>query len=193
VLQGERELVSDCRSLARFELHGIPPMVAGAARIRVNLQIDADGLLSVSARELSSGVETTVTVKPSYGLEDSQITRMLNDANSSATIDMKRRMLREAQVAGRQLVDATDVALAADGEALLAPPERLLISSHIYLLADIIETGIDPTDENIAALKTATDALNRATQDFAARRMNASVQRALSGQRVDALADQLGA
>jgi len=193
VLQGERELVSDCRSLARFELHGIPPMVAGAARIRVNFQIDADGLLSVSARELSSGVETTVTVKPSYGLEDSQITRMLNDANSSATIDMKRRMLREAQVAGRQLVDATDVALAADGEALLAPPERLLISSHIYLLADIIETGIDPTDENIAALKTATDALNRATQDFAARRMNASVQRALSGQRVDALADQLGA
>jgi len=193
VLQGERELVSDCRSLARFELHGIPPMVAGAARIRVNFQIDADGLLSVSAREMSTGIETAVTVKPSYGLEDSQITRMLSDAYSSATVDMKKRMLREAQVTGRQLVDATDAALATDGVALLAPPERLLIASHIYVLADVIETGIEPTDDNIAALKRATDALNNATQEFAARRMNASVQKALSGKRLDALADQLEA
>jgi molecular chaperone HscA len=193
VLQGERELVSNCRSLARFDLRGIPPMVAGAARIRVTFQIDADGLLSVSAREQSTGVETAVTVKPSYGLDDSHITRMLADAYSGADADMKMRMLREAQVAARQLIDATETALAADGDILLAPPERMLIVSHIYLLADLIETGSEPSDANIAALKKASDGLNHATQEFAARRMNASVRQALSGQHLDALAGHLGA
>jgi len=192
VLQGERELVSDCRSLARFDLRGIPPMVAGAARIRVTFQIDADGLLSVSAREQSTGVETAVTVKPSYGLDDNHITRMLADANSSAGSDMKMRMLREAQVAARQVIDATEAALAADGATLLAPPERMLITSRIYLLADLIETGGEPSDSNIAALNRASEALNQATQEFAARRMNASVRQALSGQRLDTLADHLG-
>jgi len=191
VLQGERELVSDCRSLARFELRGIPSMVAGAARIRVTFQIDADGLLSVTAREQSTGVETAVTVKPSYGLEDSQISRMLADAYGRAEADMKIRMLREAQVAARQVIDATEAALAADGDALLAPPERLLIATHLYLLADIIETGTEANDENIAALKRAGDALNDATQEFAARRMNAGIRQALSGKSLDALTEQL--
>ncbi len=192
VLQGERELVSDCRSLARFDLRGIPPMVAGAARIRVTFQIDADGLLSVSAREQSTGVETAVAVKPSYGLDDGHITRMLADANSRAAGDMKMRMLREAQVAARQVIDATESALAADGATLLAPPERMLITSHIYLLADLIETENEPSDDNIAALNEASEALNQATHEFAARRMNASVSRALSGQRLDTLADHFG-
>ena len=191
VLQGERELVTDCRSLARFELRGIPPMVAGAARIRVTFQIDADGLLSVSAREQSTGIESTVMVKPSYGLDDTRITSMLEESYSRAAADMKMRMLREAQVSARQLIDATEAALAEDGVTLLAPPERVLIASHIYIVADLIETGDEATDENIKALKNATDALNQATQDFAGRRMNASVQRALSGQRLDQIADQL--
>jgi molecular chaperone HscA len=191
VLQGERELVSDCRSLARFELRGIPPMVAGAARIRVTFQIDADGLLSVSAREQSTGIEAAVMVKPSYGLDDSRIASMLEDSYKLAGFDMKMRMLREAQVSARQLIDATEAALGDAGEALLSPPERMLVTSHIYMLADIIETGSEASDENIAALKSATDALNDATQEFAARRMNASVQRALSGHRIDQIADQL--
>jgi molecular chaperone HscA len=191
VLQGERELVSDCRSLARFELRGIPPMVAGAARIRVTFQIDADGLLSVFAREQSTGVEATVMVKPSYGLDDTRIASMLEDSYKLAGADMKMRMLREAQVGARQLIDATEAALDEDGETLLSPPERMLVTSHIYMLADIIETGVEANDDNIRALKNATDALNDATQEFAARRMNASVQRALSGQRLDQIADQL--
>ena len=185
VLQGERELVADCRSLARFELRGIPPMVAGAARIRVTFQIDADGLLNVSAREQVSNVEAAVTVKPSYGLDDTHITRMLEDAWGQAEADLQVRMLREAQVDARRLVDATEAALAADGERLLAPPERLIIASHLYAVADIIETGVDTADGGLQALKMATDALNQATQEFASRRMDASVQRAFSGRHFD--------
>jgi len=182
VLQGERELVSDCRSLARFELRGIPPMVAGAARIRVSFQIDADGLLSVSAREQTSGVEASIAVKPSYGLDDTQIARMLDDANSRAQEDMNTRMLREAQVEGRRLIDATEAALAADGAELLSPPEREAIAQRIYALAELIETG-----GSLQLLDKAIDTLNKATQDFAGRRMNASVQRAFTGQRLEAL------
>jgi molecular chaperone HscA len=185
VLQGERELVSDCRSLARFELHGIPPMVAGAARIRVTFQIDADGLLSVCAREQSTGVEAAVDVKPSFGLDDNEIARMLQDAFDRADTDHQVRALREAQVEARQLIDATEAALAQDGESLLAPPERTLIAKHIYALADLIETG---EENSIAALRAATDRLNQATQTFAALRMNASVQRALTGQRLEDIA-----
>jgi molecular chaperone HscA len=191
VLQGERELVTDCRSLARFELHGIPPMVAGAARIRVTFQIDADGLLNVSAREQISNIEAAVTIKPSYGLDDTHITRMLEDAWGQAESDMQVRMLREAQVEARCLIDATEAALAADGETLLAPPERMIIASHIYALADIIETGSEAADGGLQALKSATDALNQATQEFAARRMDASVQRAFAGQHLDRISTQL--
>ncbi|MGV7207082.1 Fe-S protein assembly chaperone HscA [Oxalobacteraceae bacterium A2-2] len=196
VLQGERELVADCRSLARFDLRGIPPMAAGAARIRVTFQIDADGLLSVSAREQRSGVETTVAVQPSYGLDDSQITRMLAEATSGAAHDMQLRMLREAQVDARRLVDATQGALAADGSILLSPTERMLVVSQLYLLADLIETGSGDGDADaiaaqVTALRQASEALNEATREFAARRMNANVARALSGQRLDALAEQL--
>ena len=185
VLQGERELVADCRSLACFELRGIPPMVAGAARIRVTFQIDADGLLSVSAREQSTGVETAVAVKPSYGLDDAAVARMLEDAYGRADSDMKIRMLREAQVEARRLIDATEAAIHEDGEALLAPPEREAIHKDIYALADIIETG---GEESNAALKAATARLNRTTQAFAARRMDASVKRAMAGQRLEAFA-----
>ena len=187
VLQGERELVPDCRSLARFELRGIPPMVAGAARIRVSFQIDADGLLSVSAREQSSGIEAQVVVKPSYGLDDARIAAMLTEAYERADTDIQLRMQREAQVEARSLIDATEAALAGDGKALLSPPERAAIAHLIYALADIIETGDDATAGTVRALKLATAALNAATQDFAARRMDASVQRAFAGQRVDLL------
>ena len=181
VLQGERELVADCRSLARFELRGIPPMVAGAARIRVTLQVDADGLLSVSAREQSSGVETSVVVKPSYGLNDTQITQMLEDAYGKADSDMQVRMLREAQVDARRLLDATQTALAQDGETMLSPPERAVLTQAMHELAEIIETG---DADSLRPLKRASEALNRATQDFAARRMDASIQRALTGHKL---------
>ena len=187
VLQGERELVSHCRSLARFELRGIPPMVAGAARIRVTFQIDADGLLSVSAREQSTGIEAQVAVKPSYGLDDARIAAMLKEAYERASTDMQLRQLREAQVEARSLIDASQAALSEDGKALLSPPERTQISKLIYALADLIETSDEAADDSLPALKQATAALNAATRDFAARRMDASVQRALAGQRVDQL------
>ncbi|RAM67117.1 Fe-S protein assembly chaperone HscA [Herbaspirillum rubrisubalbicans] len=187
VLQGERELVADCRSLARLELRGIPPMVAGAARIRVTFQIDADGLLSVSAREQSTGVEAAVTVKPSYGLDDANIARMLSEAIGHATDDMKMRTLREAQVNARQVADATDAALKRDGHSLLSATEQAHIRQHLYALTELIETAREANDDNIAALGRACDALNQATQEFAARRMNASVSLALSGQRLDAI------
>ena len=184
MLQGERELVAECRSLARFELRGIPPMTAGAARIRVTFQVDADGLLSVSAREQSNGVEASVAVKPSYGLSDTQVAQMLEDAYGKADSDMRVRMLREAQVDARRLLDATQAALAQDGETLLSPAERASITQAIYGLAEIIETcGPD----SLKPLKLASDMLNRATQDFAARRMNASIQLALTGRKLNEL------
>jgi molecular chaperone HscA len=184
VLQGERELVSECRSLARFELRGIPPMTAGAARIRVTFQVDADGLLSVSAREQSNGVEASVAVKPSYGLSDTQVAQMLEDAYGKADIDMRERMLREAQVDARRLLDATQSALAQDGESLLSPVEREAISRAIYALADVIESS---GPDSLKPLKQASEELNRITQDFAARRMNAGIQRALTGRNLNEL------
>ena len=184
VLQGERELVAECRSLARFELRGIPPMTAGAARIRVTFQVDADGLLSVSAREQSTGIESSVAVKPSYGLSDTQVAQMLEDAYGKADIDMRERMLREAQVDARRLLDATQAALAQDGEKLLSPVERDTISQAIYALADVIEIS---GPDSLKPLKYASDELNRITQDFAARRMNASIQLALTGRKLSEL------
>lgn len=184
VLQGERELVAECRSLARFELRGIPPMVAGAARIRVTFQVDADGLLSVSAREQSTGIESSVAVKPSYGLSDTQVAQMLEDAYGKADIDMRERMLREAQVDARRLLDATQSALAQDGEKLLSPVERVAILQTIYALADAIESS---GPDSLKPLKQASEELNRTTQDFAARRMNAGIQLALTGRKLNEL------
>ena len=182
VLQGERETVADCRSLARFDLRGIPPMVAGAARIRVTFQIDADGLLCVSAREQSTGVHADIEVKPAYGLGDDEIARMLRDSVGKAGADMQLRMLREAQVDARRLLDATEAALAEDGEALLSPAEREAVHAAMNAVADALETEAG-TDEVLRSCQR----LNAATADFAGRRMNASIRRALSGRSLEAL------
>ena len=178
VVQGERELVADCRSLARFELRGIPPMTAGAARIRVTYQVDADGLLSVFAREQHSGVEASVVVKPSYGLADDDIAKMLEDSFKTAEIDMRARALREAQVEAERMIEATQAALAADGE-LLDDAERTQVDALVAALRTIAQG--DDTD----AIETATKTLADGTDEFAARRMDKSIKRALSGRRLD--------
>ena len=178
VVQGERELVADCRSLARFELRGIPPMAAGAARIRVTFQVDADGLLSVTAREQSQGVEATISVKPSYGLSDDDIARMLQDSFGSAEVDMQARALRESQVDADRLLAATQVALDGDGD-LLEGPERDAIQGLMRALK-LCAQGTDAV-----AIESATAQLARGTEDFAARRMDRAVQQALSGRRLD--------
>jgi molecular chaperone HscA len=178
VLQGERELVSDCRSLARFELRGIPPMTAGAARIRVTFQIDADGLLSVSAREQTTGVESSVMVKPSYGLTDNEIERMLRDSIAHAHEDDAARKLREQQVDADRLMEAVRGALAVDG-ALLNAAER-----------DGIERGLNELQaaragNDDARIKQAIKALDQATQTFAQRRMDENIRKALAGHKLD--------
>jgi len=179
VVQGERELVSDCRSLARFELRGIPPMVAGAARIRVTFQVDADGLLNVSAREQVSGVEARIEVKPSYGLTDSEIERMLRDSIVHAQDDVQARNLREQQVEADRVLESVQAALAADGERLLDAGERARISTALEALRDR-RNGPDP-----AGIKQAIADVDLATRDFAMRRMDESVRAALAGHRVD--------
>lgn len=181
VVQGERELVSDCRSLARFELRGIPPMAAGAARIRVTYQVDADGLLSVSAREQRSGVEASIAVKPSYGLADDEIARMLQDSYRSADEDMKLRALREEQVEAERIVLATQSALEADGE-LLTAEERANLDALLATVRERAQGG----DHD--AIKEAVQALAHGTEDFAARRMDRSVRSALAGKKLDQLA-----
>ncbi|HWV63272.1 MAG TPA: Fe-S protein assembly chaperone HscA, partial [Oxalicibacterium sp.] len=178
VVQGERELVSDCRSLAKFELRGIPPMAAGAARIRVTYQVDADGLLSVSARELRSGVEASIEVKPSYGLADDQVAQMLQDSFKSAEVDMAARALREEQVEAQRIVLATESALEADG-GLLSDDERAGIDA---MLADV-RARAQGSDHQ--AIKAAIEALAHGTEDFAARRMDRSVRAALSGRKLE--------
>jgi molecular chaperone HscA len=178
VVQGERELVSDCRSLARFELRGIPPMAAGAARIRVTFQVDADGLLSVTARELSSGVGASIQVKPSYGLSDDEIATMLQSSFSSADQDMKLRALREQQVEADRMIEATRAALAIDGD-LLHTAERQDIDALVDRLA-----GIRAGDD-VAAIRSGVESLARGTEVFAGRRMDRSVARALAGRKVD--------
>ena len=181
VVQGERELVSDCRSLARFELRGIPPMVAGAARIRVTFQVDADGLLSVTARETGTGVESHIAVKPSYGLSDDEVARMLQDSYAHAQDDMAARNLAEAKVDGQRLVEATEAALAENGDMLLDRGERAAIDGQIAALRAAL-VGTDLT-----AVKRATETLNQGTVEFAARRMDLSVKKALTGHRLDEL------
>jgi len=178
VLQGERELASDCRSLARFELRGIPPMVAGAARIRVTFQVDADGLLSVAAREQSSGVEASVQVKPSYGLGDEDITRMLKDAFTHAKDDMYARALNEQIVDAQGLIAATRAAMAEDG-ALLNETETAAIETSITALEKLM-AGPDHQ-----AIKRGIEALNAVTTEFAQRRMDQNVRRAMAGQKLE--------
>jgi molecular chaperone HscA len=180
VVQGERELVSDCRSLARFELKGIPPMVAGAARIRVAFQVDADGLLSVSAKESTTGVEASITVKPSYGLGDADVERMLRDSFEHAREDMHSRALAEQRVDGQRLIEATRAALAAD-EQLLSAEEKTAIEAAIASL----EKRLPGSDHR--PIKQAIEALNRATDEFAARRMDAGIKRALAGRKIGSL------
>lgn len=180
VVQGERELVADCRSLARFELRGIPPMAAGAARIRVTFQVDADGLLAVSAREQSTGIEASIAVKPSYGLADEEIARMLQDSMAHASEDMQARSLAEARVEGEGLASATELALLADG-ALLNEAEHAAVATAIQALREAI-AGADAV-----LIRDRTEALNHATTEFAGRRMDAAVKRGLTGQKLSAL------
>ncbi|WP_368181227.1 Fe-S protein assembly chaperone HscA [Aeromonas sp. R7-5] len=179
VVQGERELVADCRSLARFTLTGIPPMAAGAAHIRVTFQVDADGLLSVSAMEKSSGVQAEIQVKPSYGLGEDDILNMLSASIANAQQDMDARMLAEQQVEADRVVESLNAALAADGEALLNPAERAELDAAIAHLLTMRSTGT--TNQ----IKEAIEAADAASGEFAARRMDASIRKVLTGQNVN--------
>ena len=180
VVQGERDLVADCRSLARFELRGIPPMAAGAAKIRVTFTVDADGLLSVAAKELGSGVESNIVVKPSYGLSDDQIAAMLKDSFSTAQQDMKSRALIEARVDADRMVLATQSALAVDGK-LLSEAEVVVIIASIAAL--IIAKEAD----DAAVVEAATTDLAKATEAFAAMRMNSGIAKALAGKNIETI------
>ena len=177
VLQGERELVSDCRSLARFELRGIPPMAAGIPRIRITFQVDADGLLSVSAREIHSGTEASVAVKPSYGLTDTEIAKMLEESGKSAETDMQQRALREEQVEAERTIRATEAALGTDGD-LLNETERTAIEALVDVTRKLLK------DDSASAIHAAIEALSKGTETFAARRMNRSIKKALAGKSV---------
>ena len=180
VVQGERELVADCRSLARFELRGIPPMVAGAARIRVTFQVDADGLLSVSAREVTTGVEARIEVKPSYGLADDEVAGMLKASFEHAQADMERRGLAEQQVEAARVIEATEKALLTDGD-LLNEPERAALDSALGALRDAA------AGNEVRAIKLQLEAFNRASNEFASRRMDKSIRSALAGHKIDEL------
>jgi len=178
VVQGERDLVADCRSLARFTLRGIPPMAAGAARIRVTFTVDADGLLAVTAKEQVSGVESHIEIKPSYGLSDEQIAAMLQDSFATAQQDMQARALVEARVDADRMIAATRSALAADGD-LLDAAERQAIDSLIERLSQVV------TSDSAADIEAATDALAKGTEAFAALRMNRGIQQALAGRKLE--------
>jgi molecular chaperone HscA len=178
VIQGERDLVDQCRSLARFELRGFPPMVAGAARIRVTFQVDADGLLSVTAQEMSSGVQAEVVVKPSHGLSDDQIASMLQDSVTEADHDAKLRMLREEQVQAGQLIESIQAALVKDAD-LLSAAEKQTIDEHLSTTHKRIQ------GDDTEALHQAVKALSACTDDFAARRMDRSIRLALTGKTLD--------
>ncbi len=180
VVQGERELVAECRSLARFELRGIPPMVAGAARIRVTFQVDADGLLSVSAREMSTGVESRVEVKPSYGLTDDEVATMLKAGFEHANGDLELRNLKEQQVEAARVIEATEKALEADAD-LLDASERNALDAAIGALRDAA------AGNDVRQIKLQLEAFNRASNEFASRRMDRSIRHALAGQKIDQL------
>ena len=178
VLQGERELVDDCRSLARFELRGIPAMTAGAAHIRVTFKVDADGLLSVSAMEKSTGVESSIEVKPSFGLDDNQISQMIKDSMTNAAEDMQARMLKEQQVEASRVIESVQAALVADSR-LLNSDEIAGIEDMIKLLAQVSQ------GDDVKAIENALDKINAGTDVFAERRMDSSISQALAGQAVD--------
>jgi molecular chaperone HscA len=180
VVQGERDLVADCRSLARFELRGIPPMVAGAARIRVTFTVDADGLLNVEAKEQVSGVQARVDVKPSYGLSDDEIAHMLQDSFSTAQQDMASRAMAEARLDADRMLLAVNTAIHADAD-LLSPDERAHIDS---LIAGLIGKR---ENDDLPAMETATKALATGTEAFAAERMNRGIRRALAGKNIESV------
>jgi molecular chaperone HscA len=180
VVQGERELVADCRSLAKFELHGIPPMAAGAARIRVTFQVDADGLLAVSAREATTGVQAAVAVKPSYGLTDEQITQMLRASLDHARDDVQLRVLKEQQVEGERMLEAVENALRDDAD-LISPEEQGAVRAEL----DALRKTLSCTDHR--TIKSAIERVNHATEAFAGRRMDRAVRRALAGRKVESL------
>ena len=180
VIQGERELVADCRSLARFELRGIPPMVAGSAKIQVSYQVDADGLLSVSARELTSGVESSIEVKPSYGLSDTEITQMLQDSFSHARDDMQARALREQQVEADRMLEDLQAAMDKDGVTLLDDSELQCLQVALQELQQIRDNSDDHRQ-----LATQIEIVGKTSEEFAARRMDASIKQALAGLSLD--------
>jgi molecular chaperone HscA len=182
VVQGDREMVEDNRSLARFELRGIPPMVAGAARIRVTFQVDADGLLAVSAREETSGVQAEITVKPSYGLSDGEVEMMLKESYQFAEADRDARMLREQQVEAKRTVEAMEAALDKDGEELLNAAELGKLLQMIEELKEVAETG------ETRAIEKKIEQINQDSEFYAARRMDQSVKHALSGKNVEEIA-----
>ena len=179
VLQGERELVSDCRSLARFTLRDIPPLAAGAAHIRVTFQVDADGLLSVSAMEKSTGVQAAIEVKPSYGLQEDDMLRMLRESMEFAEKDIQARMLVEQKVEADRVLESLRQALRKDGDALLSADELAAIDAAVQNLVNV-QQGSDPD-----AIKVAITALDETTSEFAARRMDASIRQALQGHKID--------
>jgi molecular chaperone HscA len=179
VLQGERDTVEASRSLARFSLKGIPPMVAGAARIRVTFQVDADGLLNVSAQEQTTGVTAGVEVKPAYGLSDHEIESMLRDSMANVREDMQARRLREQQVEAARSLEAIDAALASDGTRLLNDAERAPILQARAHLAAL------QTSDDLAAIEAAIKALEKAAETYVERRMNASIQAVMAGHRID--------
>jgi molecular chaperone HscA len=178
VVQGERELVSDCRSLARFELRGFPPMVAGAARIRVTYQVDADGLMSVSAEETTSGVAADIVVKPSYGLTDTEIETMLRASLEHAREDVDLRMLKEQQVEGQRVIEAIDAAMAKDGHILSEPERARILDSR-----DALESALEDADAD--ELKRLIENLEKASKTYVARRMDESVRKVLGGRQID--------
>jgi molecular chaperone HscA len=184
VVQGEREMVEQNRSLARFTLSGIPPMTAGAARIRVTFQVDSDGLLTVSAKEQTTGAEQTVAVKPTYGLSEDDMARMLYDSLENAKDDMNARLLAEARVDARRAALAVRAALAADGD-LLSESEKIAIEAAL----DVIESAITADDRD--TIREAAEGLETATKDFAERRMDRGISRALSGVELERLDERL--
>jgi molecular chaperone HscA len=185
VVQGERELSQDCRSLARFELRGIPPMTAGAARIRVTFNVDADGLLTVSAEEKTTGVVQRVEVKPTYGLDEDELADMIYDSLEHAEDDMMRRLLQEARVEAQRLVQALDSALASDGDLLDAGERAALDQARARVLGDV-------AGEDREMINAAAQALEELSKSFAERRMDRGIRSALSGVSVDKLASRMG-
>ena len=181
VVQGERDLINDCRSLARFELRGIPPMAAGAAKIRVTYQVDADGILTVSAMELTSGVSSQIEVKPSFGLSDDEVIKMLQDSQSFAAEDKDARQLAETQVEAQRVIEALSAALEKDGEQLLSEAELTTLHQHMQALKEVLDS------QSEAQMKEKMQLLTNASDEFAARRMNAGVQAVLTGKSVDEL------